>query len=264
MSDTELAWRVEETCLNAFPSLNQIILRGWLLRFSGGWSRRTNSANPLHSGCAGVETVIGMIETLYRRKKLPTLFRVPSLAAECDRTLEAIGYTREGESCVIYGDIIAIAAAVDPSVELMQRPTPEWFAAMVKFQGYGPQQLATYRRIIHALALPAAFAALRLNDRLVSLAYGAVHERLLCYESVITDPHHRGQGLARRVIGALAAWAHDAGAAGACLQVEASNTPARRLYTRIGLETELYRYWYRREPQPQPIDGARRHNTRDN
>jgi N-acetylglutamate synthase len=264
MSDTELVWRVEETCLNAYPSLNQIILRGWLLRFSGGRSRRTNSANPLHSGCAGVETVIGMIETLYRRKKLPTLFRVPSLAAECEKTLEASGYTREGESCVIYGDINAIAAAVDPAVELMQRPTPEWFAAMAKFQGYDAEHLATYRRIIHELALPAAFAALRLNGGLVSLAYGAVHDRLLCYESVITDSYHRGQGLASRVIGALAAWAHDAGAAGACLQVEASNTPARRLYTRFGLANELYRYWYRREPEPQPTDGTRRHDMKDN
>ena len=32
-------------------------------------------------------------------------------------------------------------------------------------------------------------------------------------------------------------------------QVEASNTPARALYDRFGLKTELYRYHYRRQPE---------------
>ena len=30
MPDAELAWRVEATCFNAFPSLKQAILAGWL------------------------------------------------------------------------------------------------------------------------------------------------------------------------------------------------------------------------------------------
>ena len=47
MTDAELAWRVEAVCFNAFPSLKQAILDGWLLRFSKGVSRRANSANPL-------------------------------------------------------------------------------------------------------------------------------------------------------------------------------------------------------------------------
>jgi len=69
----------------------------------------------------------------------------------------------------------------------------------------------------------------------------------LCYESVITDPRRRRQGCARRVIASLASWAHDSGATGACLQVEAGNTPARTLYQGFGL-AERYRYHYRREP----------------
>jgi N-acetylglutamate synthase len=52
MIDTNLAWLIEETCFNAFPSLKQIVMRGWLLRFSEGLSRRGNSANPLHTGGA--------------------------------------------------------------------------------------------------------------------------------------------------------------------------------------------------------------------
>jgi N-acetylglutamate synthase len=65
---------------------------------------------------------------------------------------------------------------------------------------------------------------------------------------VITDPRRRRQGLGYRVIAALAAWARESGAEAACLQVEAGNAPARALYQRFGLTTELYHYHYRREP----------------
>ena len=54
-TDTALAWRVEAVCFNAFPSLKQAILDGWLLRFSRGVSRRANSANPLHPDHAAPE-----------------------------------------------------------------------------------------------------------------------------------------------------------------------------------------------------------------
>ena len=83
----------------------------------------------------------------------------------------------------------------------------------------------------------------------MALAYGAIHDRLLCYESVIADPRRQRRGYARRVIASLAAWAKDQGAEGACLEVEAHNTAALALYDLVGLKTELYRYHYRREPK---------------
>src|SRR2546425_10251360 len=110
MPDTELARRVEATCLNAFPSLKQAILGGWLLRFSEGLSRRANSANPLQPDHAPPEAVIEAIERLYRRQGLPAIVRVPSFLATIDPLLEARGYRSEGESCVLYGAINGVAA----------------------------------------------------------------------------------------------------------------------------------------------------------
>jgi GNAT superfamily N-acetyltransferase len=126
----------------------------------------------------------------------------------------------------------------------------EWLAAMAALQGHSAAHRQTYRRIARAIAVPVAFAALRIDGRLAALAYGAVSNGLLCYESVITDPRRRRHGLARRVIGSLAAWAREEGARGVCLQVEAGNTAALSLYDRFGLKTEVYRYHYLRQPQP--------------
>jgi len=252
LTDAELAWRVEAVCFNAFPSLKQAILDGWLLRFSLGVSRRANSANPLHPDCAAASAVIEQIEALYRRQGQPTIFRVPSFLAAIDEPLRARGYCREGETCVLYGAMEAVTAAVDPAVELSPKPGTEWLAAMAALQRHTDAQRRVYRRIVGAVAVPAAFAGLRIDGRLAALAYGTVGDGLLCYESVITDPGRRRQGLAWRVIASLAAWGRDQGARGVCLQVEASNAPGRALYDRFGLKTELYRYHYRREPAELP------------
>ena len=253
-AEAELAWRVEETCLNAWPALREMLLDGWLLRFSEGLTRRANSANPLRPVA---QADIRGCEALYRRLRLPTIFRVLSLLDPAvDNRLAAAGYTREGESCVLYGATDEIETTPDQDVELLPEATPRWFATMAALQQHTKEQAATYRGIVGQVAIPTAFATLSAAGEAVALAYGAIHGGFLCYESVVTDSRQRRQGYGRRIITALAAWAKEEGARGACLEVEAGNAAARALYDAIGLKTELYRYHYRREPR----QGLRRAN----
>jgi N-acetylglutamate synthase len=245
--ELSLEWRVEEACLNAWPALREVLLDGWLLRFSEGLTRRGNSANPLRPV---TDLRLQECEALYQRLGLPTIFRVLTLIdTSVDARLAAAGYPAEGESCVLYGALDQLAAVRDPEVRLTVEPTPEWFAAMAALQNHTNDQARSYRRIVGQLAIPAVFAALSVGGEIVALAYGAIHRGLLCYDSVITVSRQRRQGYGRRIIAAVAAWGKDNGAESACLQVEAGNLPALALYRAIGLKTELYRYHYRRQPQ---------------
>jgi N-acetylglutamate synthase len=242
-----LQWRVEETCLNAWPALREIVLEGWMLRFSEGLTRRGNSANALTPfGCPE----LAECQRLYRRLGLPTIFRVLSFSEPAiDQRLAEAGYTKEGESCVLYGEIDELQVVPDPDVRLLSVATAEWYAAMSALQNHMPEQALIYRRIVGQLAVPAAFALLSASGQPLALAYGVIHRGLLCYESVICDRLQRRRGYGRRIVAALAAWAKENGAHGACLQVEASNLPGRALYDTIGLKREVYRYHYRREPR---------------
>ena len=94
----------------------------------------------------------------------------------------------------------------------------------------------------------AAFVALRQDGEIAALGYGAMSDGLVCLESVMTVERYRGRGLAYRAMSALMHWGRLRGATAVCLQVEDTNERAKRLYYRLGLTHELYRYDYRREP----------------
>jgi len=248
-ADASLSWRVEQTELNAWPALQEILFGSWVLRFGAGLSRRANSVNPLVPEAVGGDDLIAACEPHYHRHNLPPIFRVLSfLDPALDARLAARGYRAEGLSLTLYGDLAATPPPADAEVQLLAEPAREWCAAMARLQGYSADQARTYAGIVGRIAVPARFAALFVDGAPAALAYGALHDGILCYESVVTDPAQRRHGHARRVLLALAAWAAAAGAGGACLQVEAGNAPALPLYHSLGLRTELYRYHYRRAP----------------
>jgi len=249
-----LSWTVEEACINGFPALRQALVAGWLVRISGSTRRTANSATPLPQRHGDAEALIAACEALYRRHRQPAIFRIPSfLGPAMERRLTALGYTDEGHSLVIHGNIAPVVAGASSvggtiGVRLLPQPTPEWFAAMARMQQHTEAQHDVYRRVTASIVLPAAFAAAESDGEVASMAFGVIHRGLVCYESVVTDPQKRRRGHARQVLAALAGWAQANGASGACLQVEAGNAAGRALYRAIGLTTELHRYHYRREP----------------
>lgn len=248
MECNAVAWRVEEACLNAWPALREVLFGGWALRFSGGLTRRANSANPLGFQRIDADALIAGCEALYSHNRQPTIFRLLSLIGSgMDEHLEMRGYGSEGLSLVLYAEIGAIPALRDSEVRLSPRPTREWLAAMAALQGQTKTQAGLYRGIVGALAIPAAFATLVDDGGPAALAFGGVHNAMICYESVVTDLQRRRRGYAQRIITTLASWAQEQGAAAACLEVEAANTAAVALYQRLGFR-EIYRYHYRRQP----------------
>jgi ribosomal protein S18 acetylase RimI-like enzyme len=247
--EIQLAWRLERAFWKAWPALEEAARGDWLLRFSAGVQRRGNSANPTRADVRDIEASIAACEALYRERGMPAIFRLPSIVEPtAERRLDRLGYRAEGESLTLFADLADAAAEPDAKVALPSRPDAEWLAAMIALQGHEGERAAAYRRIVESVAVPAAFAGFRAEGELAALAYGAVDDGLLCFESVITDIRYRGRGYARRMLAALIAWGADAGAKAVCLQVDAANAPGQALYASLGLKKTLYRYHYRREP----------------
>jgi GNAT superfamily N-acetyltransferase len=248
VSGTALARRIDEAALNAWPALRQVWLDGWLLRFAGGYTRRTNSVHPLCPGTRNPLRKIALAEALYRAQDLPTIFRIPStLDPALDAHLAARGYAVEDPTSVRFLRLDRAPAVADGRVEVAPGPAEEWLAGFAQFTGLGEAQRRMHGEILAALCVPAVFAAIRVDGRIAAVAYAALHDGLVCLNSVATDPGHRRAGLAREVTTALLDWAWRRGAEGACLAVVAANAPAAALYDGLGF-TEAYTYHYRREP----------------
>jgi GNAT superfamily N-acetyltransferase len=246
-SAQNLFWRIEHACFEAWPALHETQVEGWLLRAANGLSRRANSANPLASASGNVQTVLAACESFYRAQHLPVILRLPSfIDPSIDQRARAQKYRVEGETLVMHTPIEAAGAEAHSAAEISSAPTEDWFDAMSRLQAHSPEKSATYRKVVGLITVPAGYALVRHEGRAVSAAYGAIHDGMLVFESVVTDKDHRGKGHAKRMLGSLIAWGRAAGASGVCLQVQADN-PAVGLYAGLGLQP-LYRYFYLREP----------------
>ncbi len=213
----------------------------------GGFTRRINSASPLVPRAARLARVLPEIEAAYRLWGLPPRVRVLSLLDPAvDAVLDAQGYVVEGETATLHAPI-AGPAKPDPHQVEFSGLSPDWLQAKHALSGFTPGQARTYDEVVRRISIPTVYAAVRHDGEIAAVAYGAVHDRMLCVEGVVTAERLRGQGIGRRMVQALIAWGAARSADHACLQVERANTAALALYRGLGFRRELYGYRYRRK-----------------
>lgn len=246
-----LSWRVEEACTNAWPALRESEYAGWRVRISVGTSsRRINSANPLSKTARLASAERAAIEATFRAGATTPVFRVPTfLGPEVNTELTRAGYSTEGETCTLFAKLQDRRPARDADITISETQDPHWIAGLAALQTRIGKQSDAMAEIFTRLKTPCIFAGAWRDGQMVSAAFGARHDDLVCIEAVVTDPAWRRRGLARRVVSAILDMSEARGAAGACLQVEAANTHAIALYRGLGFDTELYRYHYRRAPK---------------
>jgi N-acetylglutamate synthase len=189
--------------------------------------------------------LIEQFEAFYRSFGQTPIFRVAEFASEVSPVLDRRGYSVTAESVTLLALLDGQTDGYGRNVELTTKPSAEWLESHDRLSSTDG---TIYRAMLAALRLPAAFAASRVEGRVASIAYAALHDGLVAIESVATDPEYRNRGLGKQTVGALLQWARGQGASSACLQVLADNPPAHAIYHALGFRKELYRYHYRFAP----------------
>lgn len=247
--------QIEETCRKAWPALEEHIYDGWLIRLGGAVTRRTNSATVNGHGFLPLATKVRHCEEFFRSHGQRPVFRLLSTApADIDAYLAQSGYRKEDETITLLMSLDGVVTDAASGVVIAAgRPSEEWLAAHRRISGGSEAETDARHTRLTLINVPVFYAAARDGEgRIVSLAYGAIFNRRICLEWVMTDPECRRQGHSRAAVLALLGRARSEGAAGACLQVVAANLPAVRMYEMIGFDEEAYRYHYRVAADGQP------------
>jgi N-acetylglutamate synthase len=234
--------RLEEVAMNAWPALQQMIYDGWLLRFSQGYTRRSNSVNPLYDSTLPLDEKIAHCETIYAAQNLPCIFRMTPSTLDIDQALEQHGYSIGMRSLVQHVSQIP----PQPFREVCELPLDEWLALGAHLAGSDSKKHPAHKAIIEKMIGPRLLAVVADDQgEPVGCGLAIVEGEFVGFFDVVVDANQRGQGYGFKLMSSMLAWAGEQGASQGYLQVEEDNAPARHLYeVKCGFHT-AYRYWYR-------------------
>ncbi|WP_196260629.1 GNAT family N-acetyltransferase [Pelagibacterium limicola] len=236
---------IERAGLKAWPGIDVEWDGTWVRRASNGYTKRANSIqcmDPADDGDAEARVVAA--REWFAARGLPAIFRTnlltgPRLAAELDR---------QGWSPVDHSSLMAMELDTvdpDPNGIALSVDDPSFLRAQQQLRGYDEGKLAKLRAILAVLDVPAAGTVVYAPDgRPVSSALMAVADGIVITGNVITDVTERQKGYAKAMMRTGLAWARQAGASIAALNVARDNVPGIALYESLGYARQ-YDYVYR-------------------
>jgi N-acetylglutamate synthase len=257
MSNT-LVHFLEELAANAWPPATSQMMDGWRLRYNENVTQRANSVLP--NDCIGemrLEERLKLVEDFYALRGMRARFQASpaSLPAELDDALAARGYAHISDTSV---QIAQVENVVERTGTNSSPGSEKSHGFEISISGFNDTWMDTYaqgghmngheramrRGIVVRIGPRAGFALASLDGQPMGVGLG-VTERgwtgIFCME---TQPAFRRQGAATLILGALAQWGQENGAAHMYLQVMLNNAPACALYKCAGF-TPQYTYWYR-------------------
>lgn len=239
---------LETVSARAWPAARATARGGWRLYASAGFSGRINACWPLGDPGVDLDAAIAEAEAWYQAHALPSLFKIVDGAcapARLPERLAAVGYRPHTETVMMTGPA---GDRADPSVVVGEIVDAD-FAAVFAATAHGPGDARERLETLERVPTPRAFARLDAHGSPAAIGASAAEDDWAGVFAMRTDPRFRRQGLARRILRSLMAFAAAAGATRAWLQVEAVNTGAIALYEAAGFtEAYRYRYWERTAP----------------
>jgi N-acetylglutamate synthase len=236
---------LEELSMNAWPALQTVLLDGWVLRFANGYTRRSNSANPIYPSTGDIEEKITACEKLYREKGLNVVFKLTQdTPAEIETALAARGYQYDAATSLQTVDLNTWQEPIDEAITLSEQLEDAWLAAYCRASNVTGKNRETLTLILNAILPEHCFVSINAGGQIVALGMGVLQSGCIGLYDIVTDPAFRRQGYGRRIVKSMISWGVTRQAHTAYLQVMLNNPPALQLYKEVGFR-EKYQYGYR-------------------
>ncbi|AIQ46387.1 hypothetical protein R70723_11250 [Paenibacillus sp. FSL R7-0273] len=243
---------IEEITLNTWPAEQSVLLEGWILRTASGYTKRSNSVNPLYgpeepATGPGVQQKITLAEQYYDRAGLQTVFKITPYTspAGLDDLLSERGYRQDSPSSVRVLELEQLPPLQSRhTLVIYEQLKEEWTEAFSQQTGLSGARRDILCRMLTASALQQGYALLYKDGKPAACGLGVIQHGYIGLYDIVTAPGYRRQGLAEELILGLLHWGQAQGASASFLQVVLENAGASALYDKLGYR-EIYQYWYR-------------------
>ena len=233
----------EEMNFNAWPALKTVHYDGWLLRCTGGASRRPNSVNCVTASTIPLGEKIELATALYARWRQRLVFRLTPLADEgLDQELERRGFAIEEPTYVQGADIGP--SPISGDVHVFGAANDAWIDAAMSIRELAGEDAAVFASQHRAVAIDSAWALIKVGEHPVAVGIAALERGWAGLHGIHVAKSVRHQGFARKLSQDLLGFAYARGARRAWLQVAQANTAALPLYHSLGFRT-VYSYPHR-------------------
>lgn len=242
---------VEDLSLNAWPSHQMQVYDGWILRFSFFYTHRTNCVETIGPAQLPLAEKVAYCEEVYRKWGTPSVFKISPLTTPAlELFLKERGYVEEHRVDNMVIDLAGMADTELPEsalpLVLGERVDREWLDALFSLKNVTDEN---HLRVVPAMydAIPKDEITVKvLNERgeVVGTGLGILDRGYVGIYAIHVREDCRRRGLAEAIVRTLLKEGAGKGAAKAYLQVVSGNEPAKRLYEKVGFQSE-YACWFR-------------------
>ncbi|KIL39505.1 hypothetical protein SD70_19735 [Gordoniibacillus kamchatkensis] len=250
--------RLEARAARTWPAAENVPLGGWLLRASGGVTKRANSVLT-----AGDEPSDGdwlqRVEAFYLSRGLTPTFQVTDGSPErLDELLDRHGYAKETPCLLMIAETETAAAVArdsskvrheDVRLQVSSHADDEWLDDFIRLEQFPPERLPFYQGLLERMPAGTRYFTLLQQRTAVAVATVVGEQGWGGVINVAVDERLRGQGLGKTLMASVAECCAEQQIDRLYLQVVANNEPAIRLYRRFGF-IPAYGYHYRIKLDP--------------
>ena len=254
---------IEELSMNGWPSLQTILLDGWIIRMSGGYSKRSNSINPvysyendaransvssMHTKENSLDRKIEYCENIFCKNNLPVIFKVIDCNEHkiIDRRLEELHYEKIDLTSVQICEEIKINK-ISENISIERDFSDEWKNCLYQCNKINiPDTKETIANMLKNVKHDVISVYKMENGHFAGCGYGVAERGFVGLFDIVVNEDFRGKGYGKEIVEAILSKANEAGIYKAYLAVVDNNTVAKSLYKKLGFK-EAYKYWYRKK-----------------
>ncbi len=250
MLDQENIRTVQERANNIWPTEFSYLLNGWILRFCKGVTWRANSVLPLNYWGKNLQGDITKVEEIYRNFSTSSKFMLHDhhsppelLPALTDLSYQPVMPTHVMGKKL--DDFNLKNSDNDYTFHFFDHRDPKWTSALTRLSpNRSSYKMKIIGEIIDRVTIPQkGFFYSQFDSEIIGVVLAIIDGGYMGVMNLAVEADHRNKGIATSLMEHTIRWGRRSKANFIFLQVERTNTPARQLYRKLGLD-DWYTYTY--------------------